>query len=217
MQSTCHFRKLCEKGWEWVWYRTCLLISAPAWSNHNKHSGWPPKAAMWVGVCANLEVTAFTPQPTWTRRITQSSCEDTSAMHIKSDRPITCILRQGRYRQVCYSSRKRAKMKRSYVGWLGFRGTIIKALPRGMNPVFVQTWGLFFSNVQFVKQVLPRVFFILKRFIKNESLAPGVGLKAVWITALFSRKPATVREATSNLTNCSLANICGSCNARISC
>jgi len=52
---------------------TCLLISAPVCSNHNKQSGWPPKAAMWVGVWANLEVTALTPQPTWTRRITHSS------------------------------------------------------------------------------------------------------------------------------------------------
>lgn len=66
-----------------VWCHTCLLISAPAWSSHNKHSGWPPNAAMWVGVCANLEVTAFTPQPTWTRRITHSSCDETRAMHIK--------------------------------------------------------------------------------------------------------------------------------------
>lgn len=55
-------------------WHTCLLISAPVWSSHNKHSGWPPNAAMWVGVCANLEVTEFTPQPTWTRRMTHSSC-----------------------------------------------------------------------------------------------------------------------------------------------
>lgn len=53
---------------------TCLLTSAPAWSSHRRHSGWPPNAAMWVGVCANRDVTAFTPQPTWTRRITHSSC-----------------------------------------------------------------------------------------------------------------------------------------------
>lgn len=54
--------------------RTCLLISAPAWTSHSRHSGWPPNAAMWVGVCANLEVTAFTSQPIWTSCITHSSC-----------------------------------------------------------------------------------------------------------------------------------------------
>ena len=65
--------------WVCIWYHTCLLISAPVWSSHNKHSGWPPNAAMWVGVCANLEVTVFTPQPTWTRRITHSNCGETRA------------------------------------------------------------------------------------------------------------------------------------------
>ena len=63
--------------WVCTWCLTCLLMSAPAWSSHNRHLGWPPNAAMWVGVCANLEVTAFTPHPTWTRRITHSSCVET--------------------------------------------------------------------------------------------------------------------------------------------
>lgn len=63
--------------------RTCLLISAPAWTSHSRHSGWPPNAAMWVGVCANLEVTAFTSQPIWTRRITHSSCVEAKQVEHK--------------------------------------------------------------------------------------------------------------------------------------
>lgn len=86
-------RKLCKQVGEDVLdvFLTCLFISAPAWSSHNKQSGWPPNAAMWVGVCANLEVTAFTPQPTWTSRITHSSCQRyTHKKSLKTARNKTC-------------------------------------------------------------------------------------------------------------------------------
>lgn len=52
---------------------TCRLMSAPACSSHSRQSGWPPNAAMWVGVWAKRDVSEFTPQPTCTRRIMHSS------------------------------------------------------------------------------------------------------------------------------------------------
>lgn len=110
--------------WVCIWRHTCLLISAPASSSHNKHPGWPPKAAMCAGVCANLEVTAFTPQPTWTRRTTQSNCEEIKIrpMYRKLDRL------QG----VCSDSFIHwagIDMYNNYcVAWLGF-------LAVGMHPI----------------------------------------------------------------------------------